>query len=122
MTLDLNINGNDFSQIITIYTESGEIIYQGEKNKGEIKLNEDLDNESKYIIEIESEEEPYTLIESSIILHLEERKSKELKYNSNLNLLYNGNKEFYFYVNLSQYDLNEGFDCKSEFIFGLKKV
>ena len=107
VTLDLNINNNDFPQIITIYTESGELIYQGEKNKGEIKLNEDLDNESKYIIEIESEEEPYTLIESSIILHLEQRKSKELKYNSNLNLLYNGNKEFYFYVNLSQYDLNE---------------
>ena len=106
-TLELNINNSDFPQIITVYNEAGELIYQGEKNKGEIRLNEDLDNESKYTIEIESEEEPYTLIQSSIVLHLEERKSKELKYETPLNLAYNGNKEFYFYVNLSQYELNE---------------
>ena len=73
-TLELNINNSDFPQIITVYKEAGELIYKGEKNKGEIRLNEDLDNESKYTIEIESEEEPYTLIQSSIVLHLEERK------------------------------------------------
>ena len=52
----------------------------GEKNRGEIKLNEDLDEEGEYIVVIESDEDAYTDIESSIILHKDDRVVKELKY------------------------------------------
>ena len=107
VTLQLNTNNQDFSQMISIYTEVGELIYQGEKNKGEIKLNEDLYNDTKYSIIIETDEEPYTEIKSSIVLHLDEKKAKELVYDSPLSFTYNGNKDFNFYIDLSQYELNE---------------
>ena len=106
-TLQLNTNNEDFAQLISIYTEDGSLIYQGEKNKGEIKLNEDLDNDTKYLIIIESDEEAYTEIKSSIVLHLDEKKAKELIYDTPLSFSYNGNKVFNFYVDLSQYELNE---------------
>ena len=106
-TLQLNIDNTDFLQMITVTTDKNEIVYMGEVNRGEIKLNEDLDTEGKYIVEIESEEEPYTEMKSSIVLHIDERKSKELLYDKPLSLSYNGNKDFSFYINLSEYDLNE---------------
>ena len=108
VTLQLNIDNADFSQIITITSDSGEIVYIGEKNRGEIKLNEELESSSEtYMIEIESQEEPYTKIKSSLVLHLDERKTKELKYDKDLSFTYNGNMNFLFYLDLSEYDLNE---------------
>ena len=106
-TLKFNIDNEDFFQLVTVYTEGGELIYMGEKTRGEILLNEDLDTNGTFIVEIESEEEPYTLMKSSVVLYLEERKAKELKYDSPLNSIYNGEKVFHFYVDLSEYDLNE---------------
>ena len=106
-TLQLNTNNADFSQLITITTDSGEIIYMGEKNRGEIKLNEDLESSETYIVEIESQEDPYTEIQSSFVLHLEEKKTKELRYDTPLTFSYNGNRIFPFYLNLAEYDLNE---------------
>jgi len=46
-------------------------------------------------------------MKSSLVLYLEERKDKELKYDYPLNSIYNGEKVFNFYVDLSEYDLNE---------------
>ncbi len=106
-TLQLNTNNADFSQLITITTDSGEIIYMGEKNRGEIKLNEDLESSETYTVEIESQEDPYTEIQSSFVLHLEEKKTKELRYDTPLTFSYNGNRIFPFYLNLAEYDLNE---------------
>ena len=105
-TLQLNTDNADFVQLITIYS-GDEVIYMGEKNRGEIKLNEQLDNEGNYTIKIESDEEPYVNIKTSLVLNLDQRKSKELLYSNPLRLSYNGNKEFNFYVDLSQYELNE---------------
>ena len=107
-TLQLNMDSTDFSQIITINNDANEIIYIGEINRGEIKFNEDSESASAtYTVLIESLEEPYTKIKSSFVLHLEEKKAKELKYDTALSFTYNGNKVFPFYLDLSQYDLNE---------------
>ena len=106
-TLQLNIDNPDFAQMITIINDKSELVYIGEVNRGEIKLNEDLDSDTIYNVDIESEEEPYTQIKSSIVLHIDERKSKELLYEKPLSFSYNGNKDFNFYVNLSEYELNE---------------
>ena len=108
VTLDLNINDIDFYQDVYIYKNPNkELIYKGEKNKGEIKLNEDRDSEGDYIIEIESQEKPYIDIKSSIILHKDEVFVKELKYGSPLSFAYSGNKLFNLYVDLSEYNLND---------------
>ena len=107
ITIQLNTNNVDFAQLITIYDNNNYEVYMGERNRGEIKLNEDLDSEGDYTIEIQSEEEPYTEIKSSLVLYIEERKAKELVYNNPLSLSYNGDKVFNFYVDLSLYELNE---------------
>ena len=108
VTLDLNINDTDFYQDVYIYkSPNKELIYKGEKNKGEIKLNEDRDSEGDYIIEIESQEKPYIDIKSSIILHKDEVFVKELKYGSPLTFAYTGNKLFNLYVDLNEYNLND---------------
>lgn len=108
VTLDLNINNTDFYQDVYIYkSPNKELIYKGEKNKGEIKLNEDRDSEGDYIIEIESQENPYIDIKSSIILHKDEVFVKELKYGSPLSFAYTGNKLFNLYVDLNEYNLND---------------
>ena len=72
VTLELNINNIDFSQFVHIYYEDLDdyvLVYAGEINRGEIKINEDLENQGNYLILIESLEDPYTDIHSSIILH-----------------------------------------------------
>ena len=108
VTLDFSINDTDFYQDVSIYKNPNkELIYKGEKNTGEIKLNEDREMEGEYIIEIESQEEPYIDIKSSIILHKDEVFVKELKYGSPLSFAYTGNKIFNLYVDLNEYNLND---------------
>lgn len=108
VTLDLNINDTDFYQNVSIYKKPNkELIYKGEKNKGEIKLNEERDIEGDYIVEIESQEKPYIDIKSSIILHKDEVFVKELKYGSPLSFAYTGNKIFNLYVDINEYNLND---------------
>ena len=106
VTLELNINNKQFSQYISIYN-GNDLIYRGEKNRGEIKLNEEKENEGNYTLEIESQEEPYIDIKSSIMLHKDEKYVKELKYNAPLPLSYIENKVFNFYVDLDDYDYND---------------
>ena len=106
-TLELNIQNTEYSQFISIYNDQKELIYMGEKNTGEIKLNEDLETEGLYTVIIETDEDAYIEIKSSFVLHLEEKKAKEIKYDSPLKLSYNNNKVFNFYVDLSQYDYEE---------------
>ena len=108
VTLDFTINDTKFYQDVSIYRNPDkELIYKGEKNKGEIKLNEDRNIEGDYLIEIESQEQPYTDIKSSIILHKDPVFVKELKYGSPLSFAYNGNKIFNFYVDLNEYNLED---------------
>ena len=98
VSLELNTYNTQYSQYVSIYDQkSGELIYKGEKNKGEIKLNEERADEGTYMVEIESLEEPYTDIKLSIILHKYEKFVKQLKYDSPLTLGYIGTKEFNFY-------------------------
>ena len=108
VTLELNIDNSEFIQYISIYVEGDDSpIYMGEINRGEIKLNEDFENEGDYIVKIESIQDPYTDIKSSIILHKDEKIVKELQYNNPLTLSYTGNKVFNFYVDIDDYDYNE---------------
>ena len=107
-TIELNINDIDFYEYIEIYYEdNNKLIYAGEKNKGEIKINEDFDEGGRYIIKIESEEEPYLDVKSSILLHIDKKNVKELKANNPLNLTYNENKVFRFYVDIDEYDYGD---------------
>ena len=108
VTLELNIDNPDFIQYISIYLEDNDNpVYIGEINRGEIKINEDLASEGNYVAKIESAQEPYMNIKSSIILHKDERIVKELNFNNPLTLSYTGNKIFNFYVDIDEYDYNE---------------
>ena len=96
--LHLNMDNADFSQLITIKDDLNEIVYIGEINRGEITFNDDPESTSaSYTILIESQEEPYMKIKSSFVLHLEEKKTKELKYDTALSFTYNRNKVYPFY-------------------------
>ena len=106
--LDLNIDNENFFQLISIYKGStNDLIYQGEKNKGEIKLNEDFESEENYIVEIESLEDPYLDVKSSIILHLQETNVHLLQSNTPLVQAFTGNKVFNFYVDIDDYDFED---------------
>ena len=110
VTLELNINNIDFSQFVQIYYEDLDdfvLVYAGEINRGEIKINEDLENQGNYLLLIESLEDPYTDIQSSIILHKDETIVKELKENNPLILSFTGNKVFNFYVDIDEYEYEE---------------
>jgi len=108
VSLELNSYNTQYSQYVSIYhRNSGEIIYQGEKNKGEIKINEERTDEGDYVVEIASLEEPYIDIKLSIILHKYENFVKQLKYDTPLTLGYIENKEFNFYVDIDDYDFHD---------------
>ena len=108
ITLELNIDNVEFTQYIAIYSaRTKEVLYMGEKNRGEIKLNEDLDEEGEYIILIESDEDTYTDIESSIILHKDDRVVKELKYGNPVSLSYTLKKDINFYADIDDYEYND---------------
>ena len=108
VSLELNSYNTQYSQYVSIYYQkSGELIYKGEKNKGEIKINEERTDEGVYEVEIESLEEPYTDIKLSIILHKYEKFVKQLKYDTPLTLGYIENKEFNFYVDIDDYDFHD---------------
>ena len=111
VTLELNTNNIYFYQEILIYYSVSEaeeeLIYDGEKNKGEIKINEDLESEGSYRVYIVSEEEPYLDIKSSIILHKDDKNVKELKYKDPLLFAYTGNKIFNFFADIDDYDFND---------------
>ena len=108
VSLELNTYNAQYSQYVSIYDQkSGDLIYKGEKNQGEIKLNEERTEEGNYKVEIESLEEPYTDIKLSIILHKYEKFVKQLKYDSPLTLGYIGIKEFSFYVDIDDYDFHD---------------
>ena len=108
VTLQLNTDNAEFSQYISIFSEKeNEFIYKGIKNKGQIKINEKKENEGTYIVEIESQEEPYKNVKASIILYKEEKYVKELKYNSPSTYSFSGDKIFNFYVDIDDYDYNE---------------
>ena len=108
VSLELNSYNTQYSQYVSIYYQkSGELIYKGEKNKGEIKINEERTDEGVYEVEIESLEAPYTDIKLSIILHKYEKFVKQLKYDTPLTLGYIENKEFNFYVDIDDYDFHD---------------
>jgi len=108
VSLEFNSYNSQYSQYVSIYDQnSGELIYKGEKNKGEIKLNEERADEGVYRVEIDSLEEPYTDIKLSIILHKYEKFVKQLKYETPLTLSYITNKEFNFYVDIDDYDFHD---------------
>ena len=108
VSLELYINKPEFIQQINILSEStNELIYQGEINSGEILLNDDTSSEGNYIIQIQSQEEPYTDIVSSIILHKGETLAKEIIPDTPLHLSYTSNKNYNFYVKIDDYEYEE---------------
>ena len=108
VTLELNINNVEFYQIVKISCEANDgEVYTGEINRGEIKINEDLENEGYCSLLIISQEAPYIDIQSSIILHKDEKMVKELKYNNPLTLSFTGNKVFNFFVDIDEYEYDE---------------
>lgn len=108
VSIELNTDDVDFYEYIAIYYEdNNEFIYIGEKNNGEITINEDFDEEGSFILKIESEEEPYLDVKSSIIFHRDTKKVKGLNTNNPITLTYNENKVFNFYVDVDEYDYGD---------------
>ena len=107
LTLDMNINDKDFSESIAIYL-GDEVIYQGEKNRGLIKLNEDKTAEGSYTLYVSStNDEVYTYIKSSIVLYKEKNEVLKLEPEKEVNLFYVNSKSFSFYVDLNDYEYKE---------------
>ena len=107
ITLDMNINNRDFSESIAIYLND-ELLYQGEKNKGIIKLNEDKTAGGTYKLYITStNEEVYTYIKSSIVLYKEKSEVVKLEPEKEVNLYYVNSKGFNLYAEIDDYELNE---------------
>ena len=104
--LDININNIDFSQSIIILKNNVEIM-RAEKNKGIIPLNEDKEK-GIYKIYISSiNNEIYKNIKSSIILRKSNSKVRLLEPEKEIKLYYSNSNDFFFYVNLDNYELNE---------------
>ena len=107
ISLDMNINNKDFSETIAI-SLNDEVIYQGERNTGLIKLNEDKTLEGNYKVHLSStNDEVYTEIKSSIVLYKEKNECLELIPEKELKLFYINSKTFSFYVDLNDYELHE---------------
>ena len=83
----MNINDRDFSESVAIYLND-ELIYQGERNKGLIKLNEEKTTGGTYTLYISStNDEVYTSIKSSIVLYKEKNEVIKLEPEKEVNLL-----------------------------------
>ena len=107
ISLDMNINNKDFSETIAI-SLNDEVIYQGERNTGLIKLNEDKTLEGNYKVHLSStNDEVYTEIKSSIVLYKEKNECLELIPEKEIKLFYINSKTFSFYVDLNDYELHE---------------
>ena len=106
INIELNINNIDFSQSIIILKNNVEIM-RAEKNKGIIPLNEDKEK-GIYKIYISSiNNEIYKNIKSSIILRKSNNKVRLLEPEKEIKLYYSNSNDFFFYVNLDNYELNE---------------
>jgi len=107
ISLDFNINNLNFGETIAIALNN-EVVYQGERNKGLIKLNEDKLYGGTYEVQIKStNDEVYTPIKSSIVLYKEKNTVLKLEEEKAVNLFYINSKKFSFYVDINDYELNE---------------
>lgn len=107
ISLDFNINNLNFGETIAIALNN-EVVYQGERNKGMIKLNEDKQSGGTYEVQIKStNDEVYTPIKSSIVLYKEKNTVLKLEEEKAVNLFFINSKKFSFYVDINDYELNE---------------
>ena len=104
--LDMNINDKSFSQSIIILKNNVEIL-RAEKNKGIIPLNEEKEKGEYKIYISSTNNEIYTNIKSSIILRKSESKVRLLEPEKEISLYYVNSNDFFFYVDLDKYELNE---------------
>ena len=107
ISIEMNINDRDFSESVAIYLND-ELLYQGERNRGLIKLNEEKTTGGTYTLYISStNDEVYIPIKSSIILYKEKNEVIKLEPKKEVNLYYVNSKGFNLYAEIDDYELNE---------------
>ena len=103
--LDLNINLNDFEESIVIKRNEEEI-YKGITNKGILQLNKD-NKKGDYIVNISSVNGEYKNIKASLLLRKTKNEVRLIEPEKELNLHYGYTKEFSFYLNIDDYEVND---------------
>ena len=106
INLDINIFNTTFSQTIIIFKNDAEIM-RVEKNKGIITLNEEKEKGTYKIIISSTDEKIYSNIKSSIILRKSISKVRQLEPEKEIKFYYSNSNDFYFYIDLDKYELNE---------------
>ena len=106
INIELNINNIDFSQSIVILKNDNEII-KAEKNKGIIPLNEEKEKGTYKIYITSTNKEIYKNIKSSIILRKSKNKVRLLEPEKEIKFYYSNSNDFFFYIDLDKYELNE---------------
>jgi len=104
--LDLNINDKSFSESLIIYRDEEEIL-RAEKNQGTISLNTDKKKGTYKIYLLSTNNEIYQSIKSSIVLRKSKSQVRLLEPEKEINLYYINSNDFFFYVDLDNYELNE---------------
>ena len=105
--LEFNINNPDFTQKITVKLNDEEL-YNGVRNQGFVKLNENKNLEGTYKIYLSSVgEDLYTFIKSSMILRKQKYKVLELKPSTEQKLVFSQSNTFSFFTDIDEYDYNE---------------
>ena len=106
INLYMNINDKSFSQSIIILKNNVEI-YRAEKNQGIIPLNDDKEKGEYQIYILSSFNEIYKKIKSSIVLTKAKSKVRLLEPEKAINLYYLTSNDFYFYLDLDKYEVDE---------------
>ena len=103
--LDFNTNEINYEQSIIIKRDDEEV-YKGTKNKGILKLNEDK-KKSNYKIYLAAVNDIYVDVKASLVLRKTKNEVRLIEPEKEINLHYGYTKEFSFYLNLDDYEVND---------------
>ena len=103
--IDMNINDDNYGESIIIKRDNEEV-HKSISNKGIIQLNKD-NKKGNYKIYLSAISDTYTDIKASLVLRKTKNEVRLIEPEKELNLYYGYTKEFSFYLNLDDYELND---------------
>ena len=104
--LDININDKSFSESIIIYRDDVEIL-RAVKNQGTLALNTEKKKGTYKVYLLSTDNKIYTNIKASIALRKSKSDVRLLEPEKEINVYYVNSNDFFFYVDLNNYELNE---------------
>ena len=104
--IDMNIDNTDFSESLIIYKDEKEI-QRSVTNKGVITISKGEEKGNYKILLISTNDEIYKNIKSSIVLRKSKNVVRLIEPEKELNIHYGYTKEFSFYLDIDDYELND---------------